>query len=60
MRPPLAPTGEDIPQRLRMLAVASLACWVAAVFAGRLLAYTCTRLLVGEACEAALAGDWFR
>jgi len=58
MRPPLAPTGEDIPQRLRVLAVASLACWGAAVFAGRLLAYTCTRLLVGEACEAALAGDW--
>jgi len=59
MRPPLAPKGEEIPRRLRALAVASLACWVAAVFAGRLLAYTCTRLLVGEPCEAALAGGWF-
>jgi hypothetical protein len=33
--------------RIRMLAVASLACWMAAVTAGRLLAYTHTRLLVG-------------
>lgn len=35
-----------LPDGTRMLAALSLACWVAAIFAGRLLAYTHTRLLV--------------
>jgi len=34
----------------RMLAAVSLACWVAVIFAGRLLAYTCTRLTVDFPC----------
>ena len=41
---------EPAPARLKMLAAASLACWVAAIFAGRFLAYTCTRLTVDTAC----------
>jgi hypothetical protein len=36
--------------RLRMLAAVSLACWVAAVPAGRFLAYTCTRLTFETTC----------
>jgi len=32
--------------RLKVVAAASLACWVAAIFAGRFLAYTYTRLTV--------------
>jgi hypothetical protein len=32
------------------LALASLACWVIAIFAGRFLAYTCTRLMVQYPC----------
>jgi hypothetical protein len=32
------------------LAVASLACWAVAIFAGRFLAYTCTRLMVQYPC----------
>jgi hypothetical protein len=32
------------------LAIASLACWVIAIFAGRFLAYTCTRLMVEHPC----------
>ena len=35
---------------LRALAAASLACWIAVIFAGRLLAYTCSRLMVDQAC----------
>jgi hypothetical protein len=50
MRPPLASEGDVTPAGLRVLAVASLVCWVAVIFAGRLLAYTCTRLTVGEPC----------
>ena len=50
MHPPLAPVGDRVPAGLRMLAWMSLACWVAVIFAGRLLAYTCTRLTVGEPC----------
>src|SRR5436190_15036807 len=46
MRPPLAPEGDDMPKTVRLLAAVSLACWVAVIFAGRLLAYTCTRLTV--------------
>jgi hypothetical protein len=35
-----------LPGGLRLLAVASLVCWVASITAGRFLAYTYTRLLV--------------
>jgi len=34
-----------MPAHLRLLAVASLACWAGAITAGRLLAYTYTRLM---------------
>jgi hypothetical protein len=40
----------DPPPLARMLAAVSLACWVAVIFAGRLLAYTCTRLTVDFPC----------
>ena len=40
----------DAPPRARALAAASLACWIAVIFAGRLLAYTCTRLTVDSTC----------
>jgi hypothetical protein len=40
----------NVPDRLRALAVTSLACWVAAIPAGRFLAYTCTRLMVDGPC----------
>jgi hypothetical protein len=36
--------------RLRLLATVSLVCWVAAIPAGRLLAYTCTRLTFESSC----------
>ena len=42
--------GSDSPPATRTLAAASLACWVAVIFAGRLLAYTCTRLTVDSTC----------
>jgi hypothetical protein len=32
------------------LAIASLACWTTAIFAGRFLAYTCSRLMVEYPC----------
>ena len=35
----------------KLLAAASLAGWVAAITAGRLLAYTCTRLTVDSVCH---------
>jgi hypothetical protein len=35
----------------KLLAVASLVVWAAAIAAGRLLAYTCTRLTVDTFCE---------
>jgi len=38
------------PPLARRLAAVSLACWVAVIFAGRLLAYTCTRLTVECLC----------
>jgi hypothetical protein len=41
---------EAMPPALRALAAASLACWVAVIFAGRLLAYTCSRLMVDQPC----------
>jgi hypothetical protein len=40
----------DAPRLARMLAAVSLACWIAVIFAGRLLAYTCTRLTVDFTC----------
>ncbi len=40
----------DTPSPVRALAAVSLACWVAVIFAGRLLAYTCTRLTVDSTC----------
>jgi hypothetical protein len=40
-----------LPWAVRGLAAASLACWVAVIFAGRFLAYTCTRLVVDTLCE---------
>ena len=43
-------TPADAPPMARMLAAVSLACWIAVIFAGRLLAYTCTRLTVDFPC----------
>jgi hypothetical protein len=40
----------DAPPMARMLAAVSLGCWIAVIFAGRLLAYTCTRLTVDFPC----------
>ena len=40
----------DAPRVARTLAAASLVCWVAVIFAGRVLAYTCTRLTVDSSC----------
>ena len=40
----------DAPEPARTLAAVSLGCWVAVIFAGRLLAYTCTRLTVDSTC----------
>ncbi len=40
----------DAPPLARMLAAVSLVCWIAVIFAGRLLAYTCTRLTVDFPC----------
>ena len=42
--------GTGVPALARTLAGASLACWIAVIFAGRLLAYTCTRLMVDTRC----------
>ena len=39
-----------VPAHLRALAAVSLAAWAAAIPAGRLLAYTCTRLMVDLSC----------
>jgi hypothetical protein len=41
---------DPAPAGLKMLAAVSLACWLAAIFAGRFLAYTCTRLTVDTPC----------
>jgi len=38
------PEAQVLPPRLKALAVASLVCWGAAITAGRLLAYTYSRL----------------
>lgn len=40
----------DAPPLARALAASSLASWIAVIFAGRLLAYTCTRLMVDTTC----------
>ena len=37
--------------RLQMLAATSLGVWVLSIFAGRFLAYTCTRLMVDSSCR---------
>jgi hypothetical protein len=41
-------TDLAMPHRLKMIAAVSLGCWAASITAGRLLAYTYTRLLVDE------------
>jgi hypothetical protein len=43
-----AASGDALPPRLKLTATASLVCWTAAIFAGRLLAYTYSRLMVDE------------
>jgi len=40
------PLTMSMPRALRILATASLGCWAGAITAGRLLAYTYTRLMV--------------
>jgi hypothetical protein len=40
-------TGEVAAARMRPMAWAALVCWVGAIFAGRLLAYTHSRLMQG-------------
>jgi len=45
-----AGAGVPVSGRLRTLAVASLLIWVLTITAGRLLAYTCTRLTVDTSC----------
>lgn len=41
-------TDEVAPRGVKVLAAASLVCWAASIAAGRLLAYTCTRLMMGS------------
>ena len=43
-------SGQDVEPRTRPLAAISLGAWAAAIAAGRLLAYTCTRLTVDFGC----------
>jgi hypothetical protein len=43
--------GQADAQTTRMLAGASLALWAGAITAGRLLAYTCSRLMVDTTCH---------
>ena len=43
--------GDVRSPRLRLLAAASLVAWASAITAGRLLAYTCTRLTVDLTCQ---------
>jgi hypothetical protein len=42
--------GEAESSTMRVLAAASLAAWTATIFAGRFLAYTCSRLTVDLPC----------
>ena len=44
-------SGESVQSRTRTLAALSLLVWAGAIAAGRLLAYTCTRLTVDLRCE---------
>lgn len=43
--------GVRAPGRLRLLAFASLGVWAVSIFAGRFLAYTCSRLMVDSSCR---------
>lgn len=43
--------GESESRTLKILAATSLVTWAGAITAGRLLAYTCTRLTVDMLCE---------
>lgn len=43
--------GSEISSTTKRLAAVSLVVWAAAIAAGRLLAYTCTRLTVDTPCE---------
>jgi hypothetical protein len=45
-----APAGVVALPPVKALAVLSLACWAASITAGRLLAYTCTRLTADSTC----------
>jgi hypothetical protein len=53
LRATLRRVHEDLTmsRRTKLLAAASLVVWAAAIVAGRLLAYTCTRLFVDTPCE---------
>ena len=42
---------DSAPRALRRLAAISLLVWVASITAGRLLAYTCSRLTVDTVCQ---------
>jgi hypothetical protein len=42
--------GVRAPRHVKILAVASLACWGISITAGRFLAYTCSRLTVDQTC----------
>jgi hypothetical protein len=44
--------GARAPRALRVLAVASLVCWLTGITTGRLLAYTCTRQTVVSSCRS--------
>ena len=44
-------TGQADDRATRILAAASLVVWAAAITAGRLLAYTCSRLMVDQTCH---------
>jgi hypothetical protein len=53
-------TGSPAAVKMRRLAIVSLGCWAGAVTAGRLLAYTYTRLTATENISALLhfGGSW--
>ena len=42
--------GVTAPRALKVLATASLACWLLSITAGRFLAYTCSRLTAESPC----------
>jgi len=50
IRKKVFPEGESLPGNAKVMAVVSLAVWAGAIFAGRLLAYTCKYLMVGMRC----------